>query len=199
MSTLKLGCSCGQIQGLANNVSPKKGNHLVCYCDDCQTFAHQLNQASSTLNNYGGTEIYQLPPSHIRIRAGADQLACLRLTAKGLHRWYAGCCNTPIGNTVSARIPFVGLIHTFIQEDKLNEKIGPVLGSVHKKFAVKPIPDACLGPASQAQLVCRVMGKLLIWKLTRQSQPNPFFDPQGISVSQSTIVAKEHEPKEPQQ
>lgn len=192
MSTLKLGCTCGQIQGLANNVSPKKGNHLVCYCDDCQAFAHQLNQASSTLNNYGGTEIYQLPPSQISIRTSADQLACLRLTTKGLFRWYAGCCNTPIGNTVSARIPLIGLIHTFIQEDQLDEKIGPVLGSVHKKFAVKPIPDTLLGPASQAQLVRRVMGKLLIWKLTRQSRPNPFFDPQGIPASPPTIVAKDH-------
>ncbi len=38
----------------------------------------------------------------------------MRLTPMGLLRWYAGCCNTPIGNMVSARVPFIGIVHMFM-------------------------------------------------------------------------------------
>lgn len=39
----------------------------------------------------------------------AENLACLRLTDKGLLRWYSTCCQTPIGNTsANWKISFVG-------------------------------------------------------------------------------------------
>ena len=40
---------------------------------------------------------------------GQDRIVGLRLTTKGLFRWYTRCCHTPVGNTVSASIPFVGV------------------------------------------------------------------------------------------
>ena len=74
-----------------------------------------LQKQDVTLDAAGGTRIYQLPPANVQITGGQENLACLRLKEKGLIRWYAKCCNTPIGNTVSKSMPFIGLIHTFIK------------------------------------------------------------------------------------
>jgi len=52
----------------------------------------------------------------------------MRLTEKGLVRWYARCCNTPIGNTVADyRVSFVGLVHSCLESphQSLNDSFGP--------------------------------------------------------------------------
>ena len=38
-------------------------------------------------------------PKFMTMTQGADRLTFLRMTEKGPLRWYASCCNTPIGNT----------------------------------------------------------------------------------------------------
>ena len=42
-------CRCGEVVGLVTNASPQKVNRVVCYCDDCQAFAHQLGRADRFL------------------------------------------------------------------------------------------------------------------------------------------------------
>jgi hypothetical protein len=37
-----LHCSCREVRGVVTDVSPKTVNRVVCYCDDCQAFLHQL-------------------------------------------------------------------------------------------------------------------------------------------------------------
>src|SRR5262245_25612243 len=96
---LAIRCDCGAVRGVARGVSGERGNRVVCYCDDCQSFAHVLERSEDTLDAHGGTEIFQMSPAQLEFTAGADRLACLRLTPKGLLRWYASCCRTPIGNT----------------------------------------------------------------------------------------------------
>ena len=88
------------------------GTHVICYCADCQTFARHLGQSETALDADGGTEIFQTLPDAVRITRGADSLALLRLGPKGLMRWYAGCCNTPIANTLAnpRTLPFIGMI-----------------------------------------------------------------------------------------
>ena len=76
-------------------------NRVICYCDDCQAFAHQLGRAD-LLDSNGGTDIVQVAPASPHIRQGQDKIAALRLSPKGLYRWHARCCNTPVGNTLSA-------------------------------------------------------------------------------------------------
>jgi hypothetical protein len=45
-------------------------------------------------------------PAHVKLGAGTDALRCLRLSDKGVLRWYTDCCRTPIGNTAaSPRFP----------------------------------------------------------------------------------------------
>ena len=103
MSTeVPLKCSCGSVQGVARDVSPKTGNRLVCMCDDCQAYAHHLGRAEHILDRNGGTEVFQLTPSQLTLTEGREHLRCLRLKEKGLMRWYAGCCNTPVANTLAS-------------------------------------------------------------------------------------------------
>src|SRR5688572_12534539 len=100
---LPVRCSCGTLRAVVRGASGGRGNHVVCYCDDCQSFAHFLERADDTLDAHGGTEIYQMSPARLEIIDGADRLACVRLAPKGLLRWYAACCRTPIGNTLASR------------------------------------------------------------------------------------------------
>jgi hypothetical protein len=55
-----LRCSCGVVRGAARGVSGANGNRLICYCDDCQSFAHFLGPAQPILDSHGGTEIFQM-------------------------------------------------------------------------------------------------------------------------------------------
>jgi hypothetical protein len=124
----KLRCRCGKLRGELADTSG--ANHAVCYCRSCQAFAHFLGREAEVLDELGGTTVIQTSPSKVVITEGADQLACLRLTEKGLMRWYAACCRTPIGNTLaSPKVSFVGLIHSCLRaadEPPIEAAFGPV-------------------------------------------------------------------------
>ena len=85
------------MRGIASDVSPPTGFRFVCYCKDCQAFAHFLDRAD-VLDPAGGTDIFHMPPGRVKLTAGTDALRCLRLSNKVL-RWYTECCRTPIANT----------------------------------------------------------------------------------------------------
>ena len=72
---------------------------MTCYCRDCQAYAHALGNAGAILDDLGGTDIVASLQQHVMLSQGTDALACLSLSDKGLLRWYASCCNTPIANT----------------------------------------------------------------------------------------------------
>ena len=95
--SLPLRCRCGSIEGYV--AAPRVGARAICYCRDCQTFARFLGNPNEVLNGQGGTDIIATLPGHVHFTRGVDQLRCISLSHKGLLRWYAGCCRTPVGNT----------------------------------------------------------------------------------------------------
>lgn len=122
-----LQCTCGTLRGTVSH--PERVNRVVCYCRDCQAFAHFLGRAADILDAKGGTDVVQTIPANVTFTAGRDVLACMRLSGKGTLRWYAKCCNTPIGNTVADfRVSFIGLIHTCLDNSNqsLDDSFGPV-------------------------------------------------------------------------
>lgn len=176
---LGLRCQCATVRGVLREVSPRVGNRALCYCDDCQAFAWFLERQNDVLDPQGATDVFQLSPAKIAITAGADRLACVRLTPRGLFRWYAGCCNTPIGNTLSARLPFFGVVLTCVerpQEDpQLEQTLGPIQVRVFRKFAHAQ-PDTL--PRDRVPLplaMLRVFGLMLTWRLRGDHQRSPFF------------------------
>ena len=94
-----VGCRCGEVEGRLDNAARETVNRIVCYCDDCQAFVHYLGRAD-LLDEHGGSDIVQVAPASLAYTRGNDRIAGVRLKPKGLYRWYASCCKTPLGNMV---------------------------------------------------------------------------------------------------
>lgn len=187
MESLALECQCGKVKGTASTPRSETGNRVVCYCNDCQSFAHYLERQDTVLDQYGGTKILQLPPSFVTIQQGAEFIRCMRLSQKGLLRWYADCCKTPMANTVSAGGPFIGLIQGFIKLTPENTDTDKIHGYVHTKFAKGELPVAVKNSSSIKVLV-RTIYKLINWRLRGFHQQNPFFNTDGEPISDPIVI-----------
>ena len=127
-----LRCQCGTVKGFVGN--PSRASHCVCYCRDCQAFARFLGRADEILDAQGGTAVIQTYPALVTFTEGHAALACMRLSERGLMRWYTGCCNTPIGNTLANyKVAFIGLVHSCLEGGgpTLQESFGPVQAHVN--------------------------------------------------------------------
>jgi hypothetical protein len=169
--TVELRCRCGEVEGRLENVAPATVNRVVCYCDDCQAYVHHLGRAD-LLDAQGGSDIVQVAPSSLAYTRGTDRIAGVRLKPKGLYRWYATCCKTPLGNTVGPSIPFVGILALVLRSPE--DAVGPAAGRIFGKFAVGAAPPGSTGP--NVRLIARAVGKVVGWKLRGQAWPHPFFD-----------------------
>lgn len=175
-SDIPLRCACGKLRGVAFGVSPRSGCRVVCYCDDCQAFARFLGRPDIT-DPWGGTDIFQMAPAKVRITSGADSLGCIRLSNKGMHRWYCAQCMTPVGNTVSARLPFVGIVHNFMNHaapgHSRDEVLGQPIGYVQTKFALGAPPPR---GGFLLRVIARSAWLLGKWWLIGAGTPSPFYD-----------------------
>ena len=123
-------CTCGKLRGEVTTPTPS--NRARCYCSDCQAFGRFFGSHTSVLDAQGGTEVVQVPLDRVRFSQGLDQLAAIRLSDKGLLRWYASCCKTPIGNTLpNPRWAFIGLIHTCLSSDSVEQDFGSRIAIVN--------------------------------------------------------------------
>src|SRR4030095_190193 len=175
---IPLRCKCGHLRGVATDVSPSTGFRFVCYCKDCQAFAHFLERAD-VLNPAGGTDIFQMPPARIKLTEGTDAIRCLRLSDKVL-RWYADCCRTPIANTAAdSRFPLAGVIHSFMDHEadgrSRDEVLGPPLCRIFEHSATGPLPPGAPPPPS-LRVFTRRISRFLSWWWRGLAQPTPFFD-----------------------
>ncbi len=189
MSEVNLKCACGTVKGKTSAVSSKIGTRITCCCDDCQVFAQFLGQEGNVLDQYGGTDIFQIPVSFLTITEGKSEIACVRLSPKGMHRWYAKCCNTPIGNTFGAGGPFIGIIHSFMDKSEMSEvDLGKSRGHILTKFAKTPVPENLKG--SSLSINCRVVAKILSWKLKGLNKPSEFFNNNAEPICEPQILDK---------
>jgi hypothetical protein len=180
--THSLRCNCGKLKGI---LQPTKDiNRCVCYCSDCQAFAGFLKRERDILDEMGGTSILQTIPEHVSFVEGTEHLACIRLTENGLLRWYAACCNTPIGNTPpNFKLPFIGLIHNCLSVEpaSLNETFGPIRMHVSTQEAIGEPKPQSMGVLAGT---LRVMGMVFRSRLDGSYQQNPFF----VSATAAPIV-----------
>lgn len=197
-SSVSLRCRCGQLRGTAQGVSADTGNRLVCYCDDCQAYARYLG-SEGIVDRHGGTDVFQMTPSQMRLGAGAEHLCCVCLSQKGLMRWYAGCCRTPVANTLaSPRVPFVGVVHTFMDHAadgrSRDEVLGTPIAFIHGRFAVGGAPPHVHASAPPSLLVRSARLLLAAW-VRGKARPSPFFDPRSGApvVPPRVLTAAERE------
>ena len=139
-----LRCKCGTLQGTVAHTD--RANRGVCYCRDCQAYAHALGGAETILDKLGGSDVVAVLQENVGFSQGTEALACMSLSERGLLRWYASCCNTPIGNTQRGpKISFVGLLHNCLEHSdrSIDEAFGPVrmrVGMKHAKGKVAGMP-----------------------------------------------------------
>jgi hypothetical protein len=173
---IELSCKCGNVHAVVTGVAPETVNRMVCYCSDCQAFAHQLHRAD-LLDDKGGTDVVQVAPAAVRFDRGQDQIRAVRLSDKGMFRWYASCCNTPLGNSPGTTPPFLGITRQAYATDALggaDAVFGPPRAAVWGQHAVgTPPPNSTkLNPL----LIGRVLWSMLRWRVKGQHAPHPFFD-----------------------
>jgi hypothetical protein len=154
---------------------PHRTLRAVCYCRDCQAYAHALDDAARVLDGNRGTEVAATVARDVRFTAGADKLACLSLSERGLLRWYAACCRTPIANTPrDPRLPYAGVMHTCLGDAVQREQaFGPVRMFVNTKGAHPAVPRPS---AVQMLSLLRIAPALLWARLSGGWRETPFFD-----------------------
>lgn len=179
--THSIRCNCGKLKGTLNRND--NVNRCVCYCADCQAFARFLKREHEILDEWGGTSIIQTIPANVTFTEGIENLTCMRLTANGLLRWYAACCNTPIGNSPPNLNPsFIGLIHNCLGSDPnlLDRAFGSVGMQVSTKYAILRGRGAANGeerPKSTGLLsgTLYIIGMMIKARLDGSYKHTPFF------------------------
>jgi hypothetical protein len=162
MTTVDLRCRCGSVLGSMDFSRPSLVR-VVCHCDDCAAYARHIGSDQAT-------QIVQATPDQVKIAVGTEYLRCLRLTDRGLTRWCAGCCMTPLANTSRcAWMPFVGVMRCVL--DSENEAL---LGPARHVNGAHPTPWGTL---------LRSASSLLLGFLLRRYRPNAFFAENGEPVA----------------
>lgn len=173
--TMQLRCRCGKLRGQVDTA--RVAARAVCYCKDCQAFGRFLGPGA--LDAAGGTEVAATLPAAVRFDSGLEHLACMSLSPKGLYRWYASCCRTPVGTTPrDPRTSYVGLIRACldVSPEQMDRELGPVRSHVNTASATKPVTS---GGVATFGVVARVGLMLLKARLGGGYRDNPFFEPRS--------------------
>lgn len=186
-----LRCRCGRLRG---QVLPAATGRARCHCRDCQAFARFLGQEATLLDAAGGTAIVPTLPGRVRFGQGLDALACMSLSPRGLLRWYAGCCHTPIANTPrDMKMPYVGLIEACLPDGavdapSLTQSFGPVRIVLNASSATQPVETSLL---RTALAMVRVLTPVVLARIRKEYRDTPFFDPtSGIPVVRPKVLTQ---------
>lgn len=187
--THRLQCTCGKVRG--EILQPRRAMRAVCYCRDCQTYAHLLGRARQVLDPIGGTDVIATAASNVAITAGREHLACVSLSPGGLLRWYAACCGTPVANTPRDwKLPYVGVVHTCLRHpDPLERTFAQVEMRVNTRSAHGAVPrDTKL--AGKLRFLGMVM-RLTGMRLTGAYKSTPLFSVKGEPLVTPRVAARE--------
>jgi hypothetical protein len=184
-----LQCLCGTLKGYVS--PPDMASRAVCYCKDCQAFAHFLERPDAVLDELGGTEIVATLPKHVHFTQGLDALVCMSLAHHGLLRWYASCCNTPIGNTPrDFKTSYVGLVHSCLanRAPSLQDSFGPVRMVLKTKSAKGQVKST---PVSNFVTMLKIMKSVIGVRISGSYKHNPFFvEDLGTPIKQPRVLTK---------
>ncbi len=172
--TLKISCRCGKLRGQVD--AKRVTARAICYCKDCQAYGHFLG--TDMLDAAGGTEVAATLPAAVRFEAGLEHLACMSLSPKGIYRWYASCCRTPIGNTPREQTTaYAGLVRACLDapNGELDRELGAVRCRVNTASSTAPVSSSGL---ATAWTVAKVGAMIMKARLSGGYRENPFFKAQ---------------------
>lgn len=186
MSDIAIQCQCGTLKGTLTQVDSKNSNRIICYCQDCQSYAQYLSCENKVLDQYGGTEIVQVSPSRIQLKQGSEELECLKLTKNGMVRWYTRCCKTPVANTIaSSQMAFAGIPHIMLDPNGLKQLEPPLM--INASSNPQSCPDGAHNSAPLSFLL-KFIGQLIFRRLRGEHQPSPFFDSTGKIKAEPKVL-----------
>lgn len=179
-------CRCGQLQGEvdAHDIAAR----VTCYCKDCQAYARFLDPHPDFLDAAGGTEVVAALPAAVRFTQGSEHLACMSLGPKGILRWYAACCRTPLGNTPrGAKVAYVGLVRSAlaVSADELERHAGPLQAAVNTDSARGAVATT---PGPSARVIFKVGRMIVKARLNGRYKQTPFFDAGGRAPVRSPQI-----------
>jgi hypothetical protein len=189
MSDLTLACQCGAFRAVIRDVSNRTGNHAVCYCVDCRAFVRHLGQEDRILDAQGGSQLYQAQPYQVAFLSGTDHLAVMKLSEKGLYRWYATCCDTPLGLTAGTpKISFASFLVANMHPPL--DTLGPVRFRYKADQALSTVTEA---KGSLIGFAARTTRNAMRSRLNGKWRKTPFFDAQS---GQSIVLPRVLSPEE---
>jgi len=167
MPSIELHCRCGSVRGSVDFSRPSRVR-VVCHCGDCAAYARHIGDERAT-------QIVLATPNQIQIRSGKENIRCLRLTERGLTRWFTACCKTPLANTSRhAWMPFVGLMTCVLHVEHET-----VLGPPTHANGSHPTPW---------RTVLRSLWTLTLGFLLRRHRPHAFFDAKGKLLAEPEVI-----------
>lgn len=186
--TMQLRCRCGAVRGEMDTA--RAYVRASCYCKDCRAFARFLGQPDM-LDASGGSDIVATAPATVRFTAGVEHVACMSLSPKGLYRWYAACCRTPLGNTPRApRLPYVGMVTACF--DAAPQAVDAALGPrgrtvINTGSATAPVrARPLLFVTGGLRILAGILGARL-----RRERTSPFFDSSDHPLRQPEVISRE--------
>jgi hypothetical protein len=186
---IALRCRCGKLQGEVD--AQRVAARAVCYCKDCQAFARFLKAEAQVLDTAGGTEVEATLPAAVRFTAGLEHLACMSLSPKGIYRWYASCCDTPVGNTPrDPKMSYVGLVRACL--DASGEELDRALGRSRFSANTASAHGAVKATPVRAVLAAARIGATLARaRIGGAYRDNPFFDTAGAPIRSPRVLTRE--------
>jgi hypothetical protein len=187
MNTHPIKCKCGTVRGELQG----KGldNRIICYCTDCRAYVRFLGRDADVLDAQGGVEIVQVAQPRVKFLQGTDRLEAVRLSEKGMIRWYASCCNTPIGNTMAnPKVSFIGLIHSALDSDRMNQDFGATVAKLNTTTALgdpKPAQSGLPGT------IARFMWMIVTTRLSGRYKDSELFNQAGAPRVKPKLLAPE--------
>lgn len=179
---LSFGCQCGELTGVLADATPGSGTRIRCHCPDCRGAARHFGDEDSVKD---GVEIFQTTPDRISITQGADQLALMQLSPRGLYRWYAQCCDTALFNTLAKpRMCFVGVLIKPISDPD-------ALGKLRAEVFI-PTPGGKPKHKGMALSAFGIFKRMAAANLSGKWRDTPFFDIETAApVVAPKVISKE--------
>ena len=163
----------------------------TCYCKDCRAFARFLAQ-SGVLDASGGIDIVATAPAAVRFTAGSEHVTCMSLSPKGLLRWYASCCRTPLGNTPrNPKVLYAGMLTACF--DAAPQVVDRAFGSRDRIVLNTGSATAAVRRATPLAFVAGGLRILvgIIGARLRRERTSPFFDASGRPLREPEVISRE--------
>ena len=163
---LAFSCQCGRLAGHLSAAGVRPGARILCHCADCRAVELYHQQPDPAP---GGVDLFQVSPDMVTLDQGAEHLCLLQLSPRGLYRWYAGCCGTPLFNGLrNPRMPFMAIRTDRFQEP---DRLGRVIAE-----AFVPQPGKAPLHKNAGRMTFKLASRMISAWVSGRWRQTPLFD-----------------------